>query len=172
MKQKYIFIGATCTALLMAIILTKHLFKKSPNDAEKSLVSTTTQGSSEPPTNPLYSSEAVAEILKLARTVSKDSPVNKEALREMKDSVHETKTSYEKVLSSFQEAINSYEELSQNFDLKLRQGAGSAELAQMDQQLQSQAQKILVLKKESNDAYVDLMAQFDQAIPAILEKHF
>lgn len=172
MKPKYIFIATTGTALLTTITFTKYLLKNRSNDAAISLVATYKNKVSEFPAAPLSSPDSVADALQLAHTITKDSPVNKEALREMRDSVHEPKASYEKVLSAYQEAISSYEQLSQNFDLKLRQGAGLEDLAQLDQQLQSQAQKILVLQKESNDAYAELMTQFDQAMPAILEKYF
>ena len=171
MKRNYKYTFAIGMALFGILILTGYIAKNKEHPIRAFRDEKINNPTADFP-SAMQAPNSIREALEIARTIHQENPVNEAALEEMASSIHDTKANYEKVTSAFQDAIATYEKLSENFDAQLRQGARTQDLVPIEQQLEIQAKKVMALKKQSNEAYVDLMNRIDQEIPAILEKHF
>jgi hypothetical protein len=97
---------------------------------------------------------------------------NQMAIFELKSLVQTAQNRYDEVFKKYQNAISTYEQLSADFDAKVRSGAAREALELMDDQRLTQAQEVLKLKQASNQAYLELMTQYDKAISPIMAKYF
>lgn len=94
------------------------------------------------------------------------------ALKELKSVVKEAQNRYDIVFKNYQDAIKSLEQTSAEFDANVRDGADRAVLDNIDRQLIEQTEEVRKLKQASDQAYMDLMAGYDKAVPQIMAKHF
>jgi hypothetical protein len=116
--------------------------------------------------------DSIAEMLQSAQRQSQDAPPKMGVFEELESLVTEAKVHYEEVFNEYKNAIKTYEMLSADFDAKIRQDADKSLLRPIEEKLQAQAQEVIRFKEKSNSAYLKLMASYDEAVPAILEKHF
>lgn len=116
---------------------------------------------------------AIEDILSAIASYKGEKKAGEEgALKDLRSVVKEAQYRYEMVFKNYQDAIKSFEQISAEFDTKVRNGANRAALEKIDRQLIQQTQEVLKLKHASNNAYVDLMARYDEAVPHIMAKHF
>ncbi len=171
-KKKYILLIAI--AVLSGAFSIIHASKSDAGVAkiipqqEKNLSATTETLAKIPEVN----SESIAVILSHARELSKNATIKNASLVELESLVFQAKTEYEESFENYQKAINDYKELSKAFDRELRQGADTAVLNEIDQDLQASTIKVLALGEKSDAAYRTLMQGYDAALPGILEKYF
>ncbi len=110
------------------------------------------------------------EILQLAEQV--DAAPKAEVFAELDKMVATEKSHYQVIFYDYRDAISDLENLSADFDNLVREGAAAQVRAKLNKELQIKAQEVIRLGREANDAYIVLMAKYDESVPVILDKHF